>query len=348
MNPSIQLRTTASGCHRSLKSNLVIKPPIFLAALLTAASLLVPFARAAEPPILMPTGRGGGQPDNGIQPFDPNPAGRGSITRKFMTYGEDSDGNTVPTKTLRITNNTADTVYPIMRAENSNQLRSNPAVGLYDPYDPPDKEYRGYIGYKQGDKYYFGLKKGESILVSLPLVLWNGSAHRHRHRRQVPHSQTRRTPKSSTIQLQRAALHHQGQSRQRHRRRYVVSGRTKRGLPPMIPRISSRSGPFATTSTWLIRRSRAKTNGEIPDNQLVTLINYDVSNVDNLYLPLAMAANDVWVRAARGTGRQPQRLEARVGSRCLWLDRRRQHDRLSPNPPPGIHRRQQSAPREVF
>ena len=159
-----------------LKSNLLIKPSsVLAAAVLTAATLLVPFARAAEPPILMPTGRGGGQPDNGIQPFDPNPAGRGSITRKFMTYGEDSDGNTVPTKTLRITNNTADTVYPIMRAENSNQLASNPAVGLYDPYDPPDKEYRGYIGYKQGDKYYHGLKKGESIVVSLPLVLWNAA-----------------------------------------------------------------------------------------------------------------------------------------------------------------------------
>ena len=39
----------------------------------------------------------------------------------------------------------------------------------------------------------------------------------------------------------------------------------------------------------------AKTNSEIPDNQLVTLINYDVSNVDNLYLPLAMEANNVWV-----------------------------------------------------
>ena len=47
-----------------------------------------------------------------------------------------------------------------------------------------------------------------------------------------------------------------------------------------------------------------KTNEEIPDNQLVTLINYDVSNVDNLYLPLAMEANDVWVVPQRsGTGR---------------------------------------------
>ena len=43
-----------------------------------------------------------------------------------------------------------------------------------------------------------------------------------------------------------------------------------------------------------------KTNGEIPDNQCVTLINYDVSNVDNLFLPLAMAANDVWVLPQKG------------------------------------------------
>ena len=47
----------------------------------------------------------------------------------------------------------------------------------------------------------------------------------------------------------------------------------------------------------------AKTNSEIPDNQLVTLINYDVSNVDNLYLPLAMEATDVWVVPQKsGTG----------------------------------------------
>ena len=62
-----------------------------------------------------------------------------------------------------------------MRDPNSNILESNSAVGLYDPYDPPNKEYRGYIGYEKGGKYYFGLKTGESILVSLPLVFWNGA-----------------------------------------------------------------------------------------------------------------------------------------------------------------------------
>ena len=42
-----------------------------------------------------------------MQPFDPNPAAPGSKTRQFLTYGVDADGNAVPLKTLRITNNTA-------------------------------------------------------------------------------------------------------------------------------------------------------------------------------------------------------------------------------------------------
>ena len=48
------------------------------------------------------------------------PPPRVQNTRQFLTYGMDADGNTVPSKTLRITNNTANTVYPIMRDPNSN------------------------------------------------------------------------------------------------------------------------------------------------------------------------------------------------------------------------------------
>jgi hypothetical protein len=91
-----------------------------------------------------------------------------------LTIGVDADNNAVPLKTLRITNNTAGTVYPIMRDPNSAVLCKGCTVGLYDPYDPPNKEYRGYIGYDEGGKYYFGLKTGESILVSIPLAFWNG------------------------------------------------------------------------------------------------------------------------------------------------------------------------------
>ena len=73
----------------------------------------------------------------------------------------------------------------------------------------------------------------------------------------------------------------------------------------------------------------AKTNEEIPDNQLVTLINYDVSNVDNLYLPLAMAANDVWVLPQKsGEPPDPNRNGWEAGSvpGCLRLDRSHKHD----------------------
>ena len=66
-----------------LKSNLLIKPSIVLAAaVLTAASLLAPS-----------TGRGRPLPDADtrapLQPFDPNPADLDSLTRQFMTYGKD-------------------------------------------------------------------------------------------------------------------------------------------------------------------------------------------------------------------------------------------------------------------
>jgi hypothetical protein len=82
-------------------------------------------AAVAEADYLMPTGHGGGQPDDGQQPFDPDASAAGSPTRQFLTYGVDADGNTVPLKTLRITNNTAQTVYPIMREPNSNTLQGN-------------------------------------------------------------------------------------------------------------------------------------------------------------------------------------------------------------------------------
>ena len=89
----------------------------------------------------------------------------------------------------------------------------------------------------------------------------------------------------------------------------------------------------------------AKTNEEIPDNQLVTLINYDVSNVDNLYLPLAMAANDVWVLPQKsGEPPDPNRNGWEAGSVpdvYGWTGAINTIDFLQ-DAPPGIHRGQQS------
>jgi biotin carboxyl carrier protein len=266
---------------------------------------------AADPTYLMPTGPGGGQPDDHIQPFDPNPAATGSRTRKFLTYGSDADGIKIPLKTLRITNNTTDTVYPIMRDPNSNVLKSNSAVGLYDPYDPPNKEYRGYIGYKEGTKYYFGLKSGQSILVSVPLVFWNAA------RIGIGTDGQYLTPAGLPNPLRWRPNGH----------RSITNAQTSGDTIPngvvMWYRADIAEAPNDDTkdqlAEWTIRDHRylvndqitKRTNREIPDTQLVTLINYDVSNVDNLYLPLAMEANDVWVVPQKsGTGPN--------ANRCCW------------------------------
>ena len=271
-----------------LKSKFLIKPSIILAAaVLSAASLLARFVRAADP--LMPTGAGG------VQPFDPNPAGPGSLTRQFLTYGVDSDGNTVPLKTLRITNNTAQTVYPIIRDPNSITIDGSTTIGLYDPYDPANKEYRGYIGYEEDGKYYFGLKQGQSILVSVPLVFWNGA------RIGIGTDGQYLTPTGDPNPLR------YDPNAQRSIANAETSGDTIPNGVVMWYRAEISQAPNDDSedqlAEWTIRdhdylinpQITAKTNGEIPDNQLVTLINYDVSNVDNLYLPLAMEANDVWV-----------------------------------------------------
>lgn len=288
--------------------------PFLAVALLSAAFLLTPFARAATDP-LMPTGRGGGQPDDGAQPFDPNPAASGSITSQVLTYGVDADGNAVPRKTLRITNNTAATVYPIMRDPNSNVLLSNPAVGLYNPYDPPNQEYRGYIGYEQGGQYYFGLKPGQSILVRVPLVFWNGA----------------RIGIGTDGQfLAPVGLPNPLRYRSTARRSITLAepgGDTMPNGVVMWYRAEIAEAPNDDTedqlAEWTIRdhgylanpQITARTNNEIPDTELVNLFNYDVSNVDNLYLPLAMAADGVWVLPPRaGTGPTPNRSGYQPGS----------------------------------
>jgi hypothetical protein len=184
----------------------------------------------ALPLDLMPTGPGGGQPDDGIQPFDPNPAAPGSKTRQFLTYGVDPDGNSIPFKTLRITNNTGSTVYPIMRDPNSNTIQGSSTVGLYDPYDPANKEYRGYIGYEQGGKYYFGLEKGESISREPSPSFLEWRPHRHRDGWPIPDPEW--TPESTAIRSERAPRHRQRRDQWRHypeRRRDVVSSRDRPG-----------------------------------------------------------------------------------------------------------------------
>jgi hypothetical protein len=298
---------------------MVTNPSTLLAAIiLAAASLFAPLAKADPtpvPPVLMPDGTGNGD-NNAPQPFDPNPAVLGSPTQSLLVYGVDPLTNTVPTKTIRITNNTSATVYPLLRTPNNKTMNGNNLKGLYDPFDFPNREYRGYIGYKNdgpgGDnKYYFGLKPTESILVEIPFVFWNGArihigteaayiwvfgdVNNPMHNRATGH-------RSITLSAKNADSTGSNS---------ITNGVVMWYRNDVPPGVSPPPDAFPTESPsddshdqiaeftirdnpYLIKIS-SQSGDQIPDTEIVTLVNYDVSNVDNLFLPMAMAANDVWI-----------------------------------------------------
>ncbi len=278
---------------------MLIKPSIILAAaVLAAASLLSPFARADGTDPLMPTGT----------TFDPNPAAPNSPTNQVLVYGTDKDGTAVPMKTLSITNNTPNTVYPIMRDQNATVCPENQALGLYDPYDTPKREYRGYIGYQGTDKkYYYGLKRNQTILVSIPLVFWDaarmgietggGGQYLLNNETKLPNPLRNDSNAARTIAKSVAGpgVIDNG---------VVMWYRSDTPTLAVAPADDTEDQLVEWTVRDHVYLSNPKvtektkgTNGksQIPDNQLVTLINYDVSNVDSLYLPVAMEALDVWV-----------------------------------------------------
>ena len=303
---------------------MLIKPSIILAAaVLAAASLLAPFARAADTDPLMPTGT----------TFDPNPAAPNSPTNKVLVYGTDKDGTAVPMRTLRITNNTPNTVYPIMRDQNATVL-ADEAVGLYDPYDTPKREYRGYIGYQGTDKkYYFGLKRNQTILVSIPLVFWDaarmgietggGGQYLLNNQTKLPNPLRNDSNAARTIAKSEAGP---GAITNGVVMWYRADTPTLAVAPAddtedQLVEWTIRdhvylSNPKITEKTKCTDATKCKIGkSQIPDNQLVTLINYDVSNVDSLYLPVAMEALDVWVVPQRaGEGEDANRNGWKPGS----------------------------------
>lgn len=230
-------------------------------------------------------------------PFDASPDAPNSAISKILTYTIDADNNTVPLKTLKITNNTDFTVFPMMRDGNEAAISAG-GVGLYDPYDDIKTEYRGYIGYKAADgRYYFGLQKGQTITIKIPLVFWNGA------RMSIITNGQYLTPASGTPN----PLNYNPSAKCVICAAELEDSSIKNGVVMWYR--SNLIGPALDSPDqlieWTVRDHNylsspaitKRTNGEISEREKVNLINYDASYVDNLYLPVAMAALDVPVPA---------------------------------------------------
>ncbi|MBI1766469.1 MAG: hypothetical protein HYR56_34110 [Acidobacteria bacterium] len=239
-------------------------------------------------------------------PFDPSPNDpQKSLVQKVLVYAFDTDHNQIPLKTLKLTNNAAFPVYPVMRDGNEAETAQGSGAGLYDPYDPVRTEYRGYIGYQGDDnQYYFGLPTGHTITIRVPLVFWNGA------RMGIVTDGRYLTPDAGAPN----PLHYAANAQ-----RVIVAAEhaDPHDTSPPDPQKdgvvmwyrASLIGPALDSPDqlleWTIRDQEYLSNPQInerthhliPSNQKVTLINYDVSYVDSMFLPVAMEALDVPVPA---------------------------------------------------
>jgi hypothetical protein len=277
------------------------KLSFYVTGLALAGSILARSnASADEPPRPMPE----------TVLLDEKPGIENSPTSKILKYGTayTKDGNVpIPKKFLIIRNNSKDTVYPIMRDQNPNSVVDSggnpikPLVGIYDPFDTPKNEYRGYIGYQGDDKkFYYGLKPNTAIKVQVPVVFWDAARMGIETAGEyLLHDETKKP--NPLFNDSKAA-------------RSITKSETGDGVigNGVVMWYSSTTPVLAVAPAddtedqlieWTIRDHAFFTNpvvqkltqGQIPSNQLLNLINYDVSNVDSLYLPVAMEVIDGWV-----------------------------------------------------
>jgi len=214
-----------------------------------------------------------------------------------------SDTNlTPPGKTITFTNNTDHTVYPFLAsANNAAQCSSDLGSGsIYDPKDPWNEDYRGYIGYTgQDGNNYLGLPSGQTVTVPVPLVFWDAG------RIYIASDSANLTPNATFGQSDPPINPYQyyqlNQDGTETLRLHQKSGTlTPSGLDALIMWYHGNvaSGPNNDAPAQLLEFTirdpwQQKLNNTLDPAILGPLINYDVSYVDTIYLPVAMEATDV-------------------------------------------------------
>ena len=218
-----------------------------------------------------------------------------------LFVGNATVGN-VPVKQIRLFNNTKHTIYPFLYDPNTGKSTTG---NYYDPFDGHNEEYRGYIGYTNNNKDYLGLQVGHSITVNVPLVFWDSG------RAAIATDPTDLLPTdpgtSKGSPITNPFFFFYKNLDGTNTARYVVNAAKSSGgngivmyyhtddpqaavnpgadAPEQLLEFTIRDKPFLT---------KVSDNGNpIDPSQLITLINYDVSYVDHLLLPIAMEATSV-------------------------------------------------------
>lgn len=203
-------------------------------------------------------------------------------------------------KTITLTNNGPDTVYPFIRGENKGKDPNATTTNqYYDPQDVHGHEFRQYVGYQMSTgEYMLGLPSGASVTIQIPLVLWDGD---NLYIATDPNYLTTNNPvynydTSASISI--AGTTPSGTTPANTTTWVTNSSNYPAGESPIVmfyfsetPKTVLRAAP-AQLGEWTFRDPYLKNFINDP-LQTFPLINYDVSYVNNLAGPVSMEATKV-------------------------------------------------------
>lgn len=250
----------------------VLGNSLVAAGLLLGSTLL----QAQDKPPLMPTNEVDPDP---FRKFDPN--------KDVLVYAIDSDGTKIPEKTVKIFNYGQRTIYPMLRSANSKASSTDPSVGAYDPYDPLNQEFRGYIGFRDQEKLRFGLKPSQSIEFRVPLVFWDAfrifliTEPEYITPEEGKPNPYEFNPKAKYVAID--AISKDG---------VVLWYHSPEAKAP-ANEAPDQLAEWTIRDPYLGNPAFKRKGGDVPDDQKLVLIDYDVSFVDTMFMPVSMQALDV-------------------------------------------------------
>lgn len=209
-----------------------------------------------------------------------------------LYYFPQGNQASVPLKQITFYNNTGRVIFPFLEDANTRTATDNPNDHnpIYDPYDQYNQEYRGYIGYSVGKQNFLGLKPQQSITVNVPLVFWDSgrigvstdgkdlipaNAGAPNPFRWVANSARFTVPAISSSQNNGLVMW------------YHAPGKAlgiANDAPSQLLEMTFRDQYLATLPTASLIPKSEKS---------FPLVNYDVSYVDSMVLPVAMEARNV-------------------------------------------------------
>jgi hypothetical protein len=225
-------------------------------------------------------------------PAENNPSGD---PNKVVWMGE---GNLKPpAKTLTLINNSDHTVYPFLAS--ANNAAQSGTGSIYDPKDSWNQDYRGYIGYTgQDGKNYLGLPAGQTITVPVPLVFWDaGRIYIATDSAYLTTDAQFGQPNPPINPYQYYQSNQDGSETLRlHQQAGQLQPSKLNGVVMWYHAIVA-SGPRNDAPAQLLEFTirdpwQLNLNPDLDKGSLGPLINYDVSYVDTIYLPVAMEATD--------------------------------------------------------